>query len=349
MPHLQSIGYLLAWAVIVGTGGVTSGQEGLAGEIRIGIIGLDTSHAIAFTKLLNDPDAKAPLDRCRVICAFPQGSADIESSASRIPKYTEQIREMGVRIVDSIDELVANVDAVLLETNDGRLHLEQVLPVLKANKPVFVDKPLAASLESAIAIYLAAEHFNTPIFSSSSLRFSNPALLARDGKLVGQVLGCETFSPATREPTHPDLYWYGIHGVEQLFTVMGPGCESVSCTSSDGTDVVVGLWSDGRIGTFRGTRTGPSHYGGTVFGVDGQASTGGNQGYDALVVEIANFFITRKAPVDANETLEIYAFMSAADQSKAAGSKAVSLKEVIGTARIEAAHFLAKSGVLTPH
>ncbi len=306
-------------------------------DTKIGIIGLDTSHAIAFTRLINDPEAQPPLDGCRVVCAYPHGSSDIESSVSRIPKYTEQIQSMGVKIVDSIDELLSQVDAVLLETNDGRPHLEQVLPVLRANKPVFVDKPIAGSLCDAIAIFQAAGKYNTPLFSSSSLRFVTAAQQARQGKLVGKVLGCSTYSPCGLEATHPDLYWYGIHGVEQLFTVMGTGCLSVTRTSSPDTDVVVGRWDDGRIGIFTGTRSGPHSYGGTVFGETGQASSGGYEGYDELVNQIAKFFDSGIAPVHADETIEIYAFMSAADESKRLGGVPVKLQDVIQPARQAAA------------
>jgi predicted dehydrogenase len=326
---------------------MVSAQETPKELIRIGIIGLDTSHCIAFTKLLNDEAADSPMRDCRVVCAFPRGSADIESSVSRIPTYTKQIQDMGVEIVDSIDALISRVDAVLLETNDGRPHLQQVLPVLKAKKPVFIDKPIAGSLTDTIAIFKAADHFQTPVFSSSSLRFSKPAIAARKGELVGRVVGCETFSPASLEPTHPDLYWYGIHGVEQLFTVMGSGCESVSRTSTESTDVVVGVWSDGRVGSFRGTRSGPNQYGGTVFGEKGQSSTGGNEGYNAMVTEIAMFFRSGNPPVEAAETIEIYAFMSAADASKQQGGSHVKLKDVKDVAEKQAWEKLREMGVLT--
>ncbi len=265
--------------------------------------------------------------------AYPHGSADIESSVSRIPGYTGQIKELGVEIVDSIDELIEQVDAVMLETNDGRPHLEQVLPVLKARKPVFIDKPLAGDLVDVLAVFAAAEKLQTPVFSSSSLRFVKAAQEARRGELVGKVFGCDTFSPCMLEPTHPDLYWYGIHGVEQLFTVMGTGCETVSRTQSDGVDLVVGKWSDGRVGTFRGIRDGNRNYGGTVFGEKGQQSTGGYEGYDGLVTEIAVFFQTGNPPVAPQETIEIYAFMSAADESKREGGIPVNLDDVLDSAK----------------
>lgn len=302
--------------------------------IRVGIIGLDTSHAIAFTKLLNDPEAAPELANCRVVAAYPQGSPDIESSVSRVPGYTEQIRELGVEIVDSIDELVSRVDAVLLETNDGRPHLEQLRPVLKAGKPVFIDKPIAGSLRDTLLIFEEAQAAGVPVFSSSSLRYAEGAQAIRHGA-IGTVIGCDAYSPCSLEATHPDLYWYGIHGVESLFTVMGAGCQQVARMTSAGTDVVMGQWKDGRIGTFRGLRDGKKDYGGTAFGSEGIQAIGPYGGYRPLVVEIVKFFRTGKPPVEAQETIEIYAFMEAADESKRRGGAPVTLEEVMQAARGE--------------
>jgi hypothetical protein len=301
-------------------------------ELRAGIIGLDTSHAVAFTKLLNDTTAKDHVEGCRVVAAYPKGSPDIESSVTRVPEYTKQVREMGVEIVDSIASLIAKVDVVFLETNDGRPHLEQVLPLLKARKPVFIDKPIAGSLADAAAIFDAANQHKVPVFSSSSLRFAEGAQALRGGK-VGDVIGCDAYSPCPLEQTHPDLFWYGIHGVETLFTVMGGGCESVQRVSTPGTDIVVGTWKGGRVGTFRGIRAGSSGYGGTAFGSKGISPVGPYGGYRPLLVEIVKFFETGVAPVSQEETLEIYAFMDAADESKRRGGATVTLASVLAKAR----------------
>lgn len=301
-------------------------------QLRAGIIGLDTSHATAFTQLLNDPKAADDLADCRVIAAYPKGSPDIESSVSRVPMYTKQVQELGVEIVDSIDALLAKVDVVLLETNDGRPHLEQVRPVLKAGKPVFIDKPIAGSLADAIAIFDAAKEYGVPVFSSSSLRYTEGAQALRGGK-IGDITGCDAYSPCSLEATHPDLFWYGIHGVETLFTVMGTGCETVTRSSTRDTDVVVGVWKGGRVGTFRGMRGGSSGYGGTAFGTKGIAAIGAYSGYRPLLVEIVKFFRSGVAPVRAEETIEIYAFMEAADESKRRGGVPVSMADVLKQAR----------------
>ena len=312
-----------------------------APELRAGIIGLDTSHAIAFTRMLNAEKPLEALAGCRIVAAYPKGSPDIQSSVSRVPKYTEEIQQLGVEIVDSIDELIQRVDVVLLETNDGRPHLEQALPVLKARKPMFIDKPIAGSLADAVAIFEAARKYGTPVWSSSSLRYAEGAQALRNGA-IGDILGCDAYSPCSLEPTHPDLYWYGIHGVESLFTVMGTGCESVVRVHAPSTDIVVGRWNGDRLGTFRGIRSGKSGYGGTAFGTGGIQQIGPYGGYGPLVVEIVKFFRTGEPPVSEQETLEIYAFMSAADESKQANGAEIKIADVLAKAREQAAAKLAK-------
>jgi hypothetical protein len=303
-----------------------------AKKIKVGIIGLDTSHSIHFTKILNDPDATSDLAGCSVVAAYPKGSLDIKSSASRIPKYTKQMKAMGIDIVNSEEELLDKVDAVLLETNDGRRHLGQALKVFKAGKPMFIDKPLAAHLTDVLAIFDAAKHYNVPVFSASSLRYMKSAQAIRHGK-VGTLLGAETYGPAAIEPTHTPLYWMGIHGVETLFTVMKTGCKSVREVYSEGSSVVVGRWKGDRLGTFRGLRLGAEHFGGTAFGEEKIVPIGPYGGYKPLLVQIVKFFRTGIPPVTPQETIEIYAFMSAAAESKCSGGKEIMLDQVLAEAK----------------
>jgi hypothetical protein len=298
--------------------------------IRVGMIGLDTSHVIAFSGILNDPKAEGDLAGVKLVAAFPGGSPDLPASRDRLKGFTDEIRGKGVEIVDSIDELLKKVDVVLLMSVDGRRHLEQAKPVLAAGKTLYIDKPFAGSLADALEIARLAKEKKVPIFSSSTTRFSAGFQAARRGESpAGEVRGCTAYSPCTLEPHHPDLFWYGIHGVEILFTVMGPGCQSVTRVSTKGTDVAVGVWKDGRIGTFRGIRDGKADYGATVFGKKGVAQAGPNEGYKPLLVEIARFFRTGKPPVAIEETLEIIAFMEAAEESKRQGGTPVSIESVM--------------------
>jgi hypothetical protein len=297
---------------------------------RLGMIGLDTSHVIAFTKAINDDQSNG----CKVVAGYAGGSPDVESSASRVEGYTAQLRDKyGLKIVDSIETLCTLVDGVLLESVDGRPHLAQVRPVIAAGKPVFIDKPMAGDLADVLEIFRLAEEAKVPCWSSSSLRYSPGIISMRHSDELGEVMGCAAFGPCTLEAHHPDLYWYGVHGVEILFTIMGPGCQSVRRVQTEGTEHVVGLWEGGRIGTFRGLRAGKKDYGAMVFGSKKVMPSGTYGGYQPLVDEIVKFFKTGQVPVPASETIEIFAFMSAADRSKAAGGAEVSLASVIQEAR----------------
>ena len=312
---------------------VASATFATAQNIRAGIIGLDTSHALAFTKTLNANPQKPEVMGARVVAAYPQGSKDIESSTSRVPKITEDVRALGVEIVPSIDALLDKVDVIFLESNDGRPHLEQLLPCLEAHKPVFIDKPIAGTLVDVIKIFDAAKAARVPVFSSSSLRFGKATQAVRGGS-VGRVNLAETSSPASLEEHHPDLFWYGIHGVESLFTIMGTGCQGVTrTTTADGKIQVTGTWEGGRTGTF----TEAKGYGGKAVGDKGEdIGVAKYEGYDPLLFSVVHFFRTGVKPVTDEETIEIYAFMEAADESKRRGGAEVTLKEVMTKALAEA-------------
>ena len=220
-----------------------------AAELRIGMIGLDTSHVPAFTDILNNPQNKAHVPGAKVVGAFKGGSPDIESSASRVDGFTKTLVEKyNVKLYDTIEELCKNVDAVFIESVDGRPHLAQAIPVIKAGKPLFIDKPMGGTLKDVLEIFCLAKEAKVPVWSSSSLRYGKAVQAVRGGS-IGKVTHAETTSPASLEKTHPDLFWYGVHGCESLFTVMGTGCESVKRgTTADGKIEVTGKWAGGRTG-----------------------------------------------------------------------------------------------------
>lgn len=294
--------------------------------IRIGIIGLDTSHSTAFTELLNGDSDDKFVKEFEVVAAYPYGSKSIQSSYERIPGYIEEVKKHGVEITSSIAELLDKVDCVMLETNDGRLHLEQAMEVFKSGKICYIDKPIGATLGQAIAIYGMAEKYNVPIFSSSALRYSPQNQKLRNGEF-GPILGADCYSPHKVEPTHPDFGFYGIHGVETLYTLMGTGCESVNRMSSEDADVVVGRWKDGRIGTFRGIKEGPAIYGGTAYTQKEAVAAGGYAGYKVLLDEVLKFFETGVAPISKEETIEIFTFMKASNMSKEQNGRIVTMEE----------------------
>lgn len=316
--------------------------------LRVGIVGLDNYQALAFTSLYHDPKATGELKGLKVVAAFPAGSPDIQESVDALPKWTPSMKDLGVEIVDSIDKVVAQSDAILIMSLDGRAHLGQFQAIARAGKPVYIGRPLAASLADAVEIFEVAKARGTPLFSCSQHRFSPGFSGMRNHPEVGQVLGCSVYGGCPTEPHHPDLFWHAVHGVETLYTIMGAGCESVTRASTPDAEFLTGKWRDGRIGTFRGIKKGAVKYRAMVFGDKG-ISPSGDYGYDVPVqwvaphgeymgykgvaIEIAKFFRSKQPPVSADETLELFAFMEAAHQSKARGGSPVKLADVLDEAR----------------
>ena len=296
-------------------------------EITIGIIGTDTSHATVFTDLLNNPDNPQYVPGGKVIAAYPGGSPDIPVSRERIDEFTQTlIGKYAVEMCSSVEEVAEKVDAILIESVDGRAHLEQFRKVAGFGKPVFIDKPFTVSTEEAIKIRDLARGENVPIFSSSGLRYDINICKALAQEESGQVIGAETYGPAEYIEGVSGLFWYGIHAAEMLFAAMGPGCEVVRCIGNDDADVVVGRWSDGRIGTLRGIRKGKADFGCVLYrenAIEDVKTTGDASFYSGLVQSIMDFFKTGKSPVNIDTTVEIIAFLQAANNSKESGGKEI--------------------------
>jgi hypothetical protein len=305
------------------------------------MIGLDTSHVPAFAKIFNDPKAAGDLAGIKVVAGYP-GGTDIPASRDRVKGFTEQLRGMGIEIVDSIPKLLEKVDVVLLESVDGRIHLQEAIPVIQAGKPLFIDKPVAGSLADAIAIYELAKKGNVPCFSSSSVRFSPGIQELLKNEQLGTIAGAVTWGSCTYQEGTPDMFFYGIHGIEPLYVLMGTGCETVSRIQTKDTDVVSGIWKDGRVGTYRGIRKHKADFGAVAFGSKAIVQSGREGGYEELCQEVGRFFRTGKSPVPADETIEIFAFMEAADESKRQGGAPVALAGVLAKARAEASNKLPK-------
>jgi predicted dehydrogenase len=308
----------------------------LRAELRIGIIGCDTSHDVAFTETFNNPQGRGYVPGGKVVGAFKGGSPDITQSISRVEAIAKKLQDQyGVTLYESIEALCSNVDVVLLESVDGRPHLAQVKPVIAARKPVYVDKPCAASLKDALEIFRLAREAKVPIFSSSSLRFARDTQAVHNGS-IGKVFYAETSSPLELEPHHPELFWYGVHGVESLFTVLGHGCETVQRgVGTNGLVEVTGLWSRGRTGIYREEKQKDynANYHGLARGDRGEAKVGSFDGYEPLNVAIMQFFQTGVAPVPPEETIEIMAFMAAEQDSKEADGAPVKIADVMARAQ----------------
>jgi hypothetical protein len=325
----------LAAALLLSLAGSALSQD-TPKPLRAGIIGLDTSHVPAFTKLFNNPKADGDLAGIKVVAGYP-GGTDMPASKDRVAKFTEQVRSMGVEIVDSISKLLEKVDVVLIESVDGRIHLKEAREVFQSGKLVYIDKPIAGTLPDTIALFELAKKHHVKTWSSSSSRFGADLLALKDNEEIGDILGVTTWGPCSYQSGTPDLFFYAIHGVESLFTLMGTGCETVSRSKGPITDQVTGVWKDGRIGTYRGIVRGKSEFGAVVYGSKGVRQGAKTISYEALCRQIGKFFRTGEPPVSEAETIEIFTFMEAADESLRQGGKPVALADVLAKAKIEAA------------
>lgn len=294
-------------------------------QIKLGIVGTDTSHVIAFTRILNDPTNKDYVPGARIVAAYKGGSKDLESSYTRVDKYAAELqKDWGIEIVPDIATLCSKVDAVLLESVDGRPHLAQAKEIIKCRKPMFIDKPLSSTYEDAKEIARLAKAAGVPWFTASSLRWNEMTTTMK----VPDTTAVITWGPGPTDKSHHlDLSWYAIHPIELLYSFLGTGCVEVTRIVSDSGDVIVGRWKDGRIGTVRTNRP-YGGYGAVVFRKEGllQSPPNPKTGYKQMLGEIVKFFETKVPPVSNEESLEVFAFMDAALKSKEAGGKSIQLR-----------------------
>ena len=298
--------------------------------IRLGMLDFDTSHVVAFAQRLNHQGIPQTqwVDGARVVIGCPGTS---ELAPQRIPGYVDEIKKIGIPLVDNPGDMIGKIDGLLLCSLEGGAHLEHARPFLEKGIPLFIDKPFTCGRKDAVAIMDLARKHNTAVFSSSSLRYAEEVVKALAETPAQDRVGAATWGPASLSEMagkNPGLYHYGIHAAEILFTLMGPGCARVQAVYQKETDQVTGTWSDGRIGTLRGLRAGNQGFGFSLFGKKSirSQSVGTGTIYRELLKQIVLFFQTRKSPVPPAETIELMAFLEAANSSAANHGAMVEIK-----------------------
>ncbi len=299
-------------------------------ELKVGMIGLDTSHVTAFVDLLNDARNEFHVPGAKVVKAFPGGGSKFSLSYNRIGQFTDELRKRNIEIVDSIEAL-AGLDAYFLESVDGEQHLEQFRILAQFGKPVFIDKPLACSYDDAKAIVKLAKAKNVPVMSCSSIRYALGISDLLKKEEDTEVFACQAFGPMNLLDDYRDYFWYGIHSTEIVFAMLGKGCESVQVLPTENADLLIGRWKDGKFGSILGNRNGVWEFGCTTTTVKTQrqgVASGKVPYYAMLLKEVIPFFQTGKSPLDVEETLEVIAFLEAASRSRKAGGKPVKFAEL---------------------
>jgi predicted dehydrogenase len=287
-------------------------------RMKIGLIGLDTSHSIEFTKIIQGTETpeEEKLKELEIVSCmrFPSAFNSEESQDDR----QAQLEKWGVKVTRSFEEAIEGVEGIMIEINDPALHLEYFKKVVDLGLPVFLDKPLSATLAEGKEIIKLAREKNIPMWSSSSLRYTNE--IKATAEAVPEATFCNVFGPMGIAASGSSLVWYGIHSFEMLATLMGKGAKSVFARQDERGIVSIVQYKDGRRGIVECNEK-AFHYGGRAQGetaksfvVDASAGL-----YKNLLLEIRDFFINGTIPVSLDETLEIQAMMDAAERSLKSG------------------------------
>jgi len=288
--------------------------------MKLAIIGLDTSHSIEFTRLIQgDAPAERKVKGLEIIsCMRFPSPFQAESGQDDRQKILEG---WGVKVTTSFEEAIKGAEGLLLEINDPDLHLKYFEMAAETGKPIFLDKPLAGNMKDGFKICEITKKKNLKVWSSSSLRFT-PEISAAVKNTPSPVF-CNVFGAMGKAPAGSSLIWYGVHSFEMLAKIMGKGAVSVSAKKDSKGIVSIVEYSDGRRGIVECNENNWK-YGGRAHSAEAVNSflVGPDTVlYYHLMLEIKEFFMNGKIPVDMDETLEILSVMCAAEKSVASGKE----------------------------
>lgn len=298
--------------------------------LNIGLIGLDTSHVEAFSRLLNVESDPGHISGGRIVAGYPGGTPDFDLSINRVKGFTEKLRnEFGVDILDSPEAVAERSDLVFITAVDGRAHRELFERIVAYGRPTFIDKPFVVGQADAEAVLKRASELAVPVMSCSALRYADnfqEALQAGEGR--GAILGCDVYGPMEIQPPLPGLYWYGCHMVEMIVAALGPGARRVRATAARDTDVVTVEWADGRIASLRGMRGAHWKFGAILHRKEDSTlvdlSASPRPCYAGMLEAILRSLPEGRSDVPPEEMLTVVKILDAANESRQSG-KAVEL------------------------
>lgn len=300
--------------------------------MRIGAIGIDSSHTPVFTNRINalHKEGKTP---CRVTDFWDPGRhewqhpAGAEQSAKDVAKWREDTIKEGAQQVGSLDELLKNVDGVMVLNINGHRHLELSIGPIAKGMPTYIDKPLTCSTDQARSLLAMTRQYNARCYSASSLRFITeiPKL---DKEKLGDIVAVDAFGNGELLDMMPHLWHYGCHSIEMVDAIFrwsgqGPGVARVSAIATKDYHLLDMQYRDGRLARLRMDRAGAWAFGATVHGTKNvqQFVVDFAPVYSRLVEGMVKFFEGGPAPVDLREIVENVAVMEAGNRSIALGGE----------------------------
>jgi predicted dehydrogenase len=281
--------------------------------MRIGAIGVDSSHLPEFTKRINTLQQEAKT-HCRVTHVFDPGGHDLADA----PKWLETTtRDYNVKQVDTLQDLLASVEGVMVLSVNGNKHLSQALPCLERGLPTYIDKPLTCNLSEAKQLLAAAREHQARCYSASSLRFAPEVESARSDKDLGKLITIDAFGPGERHELMAGLFFYGVHTIEMVDAIWGPGVRRVSAIHLPDRDLLDLDYHDGRYARLRMERKGSYDFGATVHGEKKvrQFRVDFTPVYTRLVLGMVKFFEGGAPPAPLRDIIENVAVMEAGNRS----------------------------------
>jgi predicted dehydrogenase len=291
-------------------------------DLKVAIIGLDTSHAVEFARRMQAPDCAPEMKVAGMKAVSCLRFATPFMDEAGLDERQKQLEAWGVQVTTDLAEAVADCDALMLEINDPAYHLEYFQKCAGLGKPIFLDKPMADTLESGRAIYDLAQEKGVRVLSCSSLRFAGK--LQEACAAVPEPRCVSTFGPLGIAPAGSSIVWYGVHAFEMLQRALGRGAEKVFARRDCAGVVTVIEYGDGRRGVVELTE-GAYHYGGCLRGPGGCAPfvVDGRRLYSDQLEVVHRFFQGEAPPLELEDTLEVMALLDAAERSSQSGSEVV--------------------------
>jgi predicted dehydrogenase len=305
-----------------------------AGEVfRIGAIGVDSSHLAEFTRRINQRN-DAGLTRCRVTAFWDAGNHRMP--AEQVAGWCKAAEDLGAARAASEEALLSRVDGVMVLAVDGASHARLAGAALARGLPSYIDKPLTCSLSEARWILEAARSGGARCYSASSLRFAAELAMCR-GQELGELVAIDAYGPGELNDAMPGVFFYGVHTIEMVDAIWGPGVERVRAFRGEHRDLVDLWYRDGRHAHLRLERRGCYDFGGTVHGSKGLRSfrVDFSEVYNRLIEGMTGFFEGGPAPAALRDIVENVAVMEAANLSLGAGGGGVKVGDWVAVERVE--------------
>jgi predicted dehydrogenase len=293
--------------------------------LSIGIVGSDNSHALAFASLLNNEQLAGDDARATCIWGAEKGRTQEVAAKANID-----------RTVASPEDMIGLVDAIFVEDRHGGLHAEHALPFLERGIPVFVDKPLACSLEDCGRIIAAANANNTFVTSFSSLRTcASTTALAEQVAGIGRIRSCQFAGPCDFESIYGGPYFYATHTVEISLRLVGEDVRSISAVRSGNMVAANVIWANDTLGTYTFIGDAEPHFHATLFGTHGMVSgeiLPNHEGYRTACGLVLEGLTTGKRPLTDEELVRPIAIVQAMEQSLAKNGATIEIAPLIAAA-----------------